>query len=130
MNRYGRSMNYHECGRAAAIGPGAEMAGRTSAAGNDHGRNTMHRIARILAALVVAALTATGAAPAALARVAPPYAPTPVHPGLQVHIVTVGGMPGWQITLIAVAAALTAATLAVVLERARAARRQGTAPAT
>src|SRR5215469_11180422 len=104
MNRYGRSMNYHKCGRAAALAPGAEMAGRTSAAGNDHRRNTMHRIARILAALAAAALAATAAAPAALARVAPPYAPTPARPELRVHTVTAGGMPGWQITLIAVAA--------------------------
>jgi hypothetical protein len=34
-----------------------------------------------------------------------------------------GGMPGWQITLIAVAAALAAATAAVVLDRARTSRR-------
>ena len=32
-------------------------------------------------------------------------------------------MPGWQITLIAVAAALAAAAAAVVLDRARASRR-------
>jgi hypothetical protein len=32
-------------------------------------------------------------------------------------------MPGWQITLIAVAAALTAATVAVFLDRARTSRR-------
>ena len=32
-------------------------------------------------------------------------------------------MPGWQITLIAVAAALVAAALAVLLDRARAARK-------
>jgi hypothetical protein len=39
------------------------------------------------------------------------------------------GMPGWQITLIAAAAAvLAAAVLAMVLDRARAARRQLTAP--
>jgi hypothetical protein len=39
-----------------------------------------------------------------------------------------GGMAGWQITLIAVGAALVAATVAVLLDRARAARRP--APAT
>jgi hypothetical protein len=38
-------------------------------------------------------------------------------------VVTVGGMPGWQITLIAIAAALTAATTAVFLDRVRATRR-------
>ena len=34
-----------------------------------------------------------------------------------------GGMPGWQITLIAVGAALVAAVLAVLLDRAWAARK-------
>jgi hypothetical protein len=38
------------------------------------------------------------------------------------HPAAVGGMPGWQITLIAAAAALAAATLAVIVYRARAAR--------
>jgi hypothetical protein len=40
-----------------------------------------------------------------------------------------GGMPGWQITLIAVAAAILAAAVAVILDRASAARRHRTAPA-
>jgi hypothetical protein len=38
-------------------------------------------------------------------------------------VVTAGGIVGWQITLIALAAALVAATVAVWLDRARAARR-------
>ena len=37
--------------------------------------------------------------------------------------VVVGGMPGWQIALIAAGAALLAATLAVLADRARAAHR-------
>lgn len=41
--------------------------------------------------------------------------PPPVAPAA-------GGMPGWQITLIAVGAALVAAVLAVVADRARSAR--------
>jgi hypothetical protein len=45
-----------------------------------------------------------------------------------IHTVVTGGMPGWQITLIAAGAALLAATLAVLLDRARAARRHVTAP--
>lgn len=45
-------------------------------------------------------------------------APGPVP----VHTVVVGGMPGWQIALIAVGAALVAATVAVLLDRARTAR--------
>jgi hypothetical protein len=39
-------------------------------------------------------------------------------------------MPGWQITLIAAGAAPLAATLAVLLDRARAARQHRTAPTT
>jgi hypothetical protein len=42
--------------------------------------------------------------------------------------IVVGGMPGWQIALIAAGAALLTATLAVVADRARAAHRK-TAPA-
>ena len=38
-------------------------------------------------------------------------------------VVTAGGIAGWQITLIALGAALVAATAAVWLDRARAARR-------
>jgi hypothetical protein len=40
-----------------------------------------------------------------------------------VHTVVVGGMPGWQIALIAAAAALAAATVAVLLDRAWAAHK-------
>jgi hypothetical protein len=49
-------------------------------------------------------------------------APQPAPAGL--HAVVVGGMPGWQITLIAVAAALAAAAVAVLADRARAARQE------
>jgi hypothetical protein len=45
--------------------------------------------------------------------------PAPAGP----HAV-VGGMPGWQITLIAVGAALAAAAVAVLADRARAARQE------
>jgi hypothetical protein len=44
-------------------------------------------------------------------------------PPPQVHVVVSGGMPGWQIALIAVGAALAAAVIAVMLDRSRAARR-------
>jgi hypothetical protein len=60
--------------------------------------------------------------------------PPPGNPGVpaqapsQIHAIVTGGMPGWQITLIAAAAALLAAVLAVLLDRARAARRHLTAP--
>jgi hypothetical protein len=45
-----------------------------------------------------------------------------------VPAVIAGGMPGWQIALIAVAAAVVAAAVAVFLDRARAARRHHPAP--
>lgn len=55
----------------------------------------------------------------------------PVHqaPGpVPVHTVVVGGMPGWQIALIAAAATLAAA-VGVLVNRARAARRKSAAAA-
>ena len=42
-------------------------------------------------------------------------------------MIAAGGMPGWQITLIALAAALVAATAAVFLDRTRASRRSASA---
>ena len=51
------------------------------------------------------------------------------HPTV-VHTVVTSGMAGWLITLIAVGAALLAATVAVFMDRARAAHRRLTVPAT
>jgi len=48
----------------------------------------------------------------------------PAPPVTTTHTVVVGGMPGWQITLIAASAAVLATTLALILDRARTARRQ------
>jgi hypothetical protein len=45
------------------------------------------------------------------------------QPPPQVHTIVTGGMPGCQITLIAVAAAVIAAIVAVIVDWARAARR-------
>jgi hypothetical protein len=42
-------------------------------------------------------------------------------------VVSSGGMAGWQLALIAIGAALLAATVAVVLDRARATRRAAAA---
>jgi hypothetical protein len=42
-------------------------------------------------------------------------------------VIAAGGMPGWQITLIALAAALAAATATVFLDRTRASRRSASA---
>jgi len=75
------------------------------------------------------ALTATTAAFAY--DVPAPGGPAfPVQPPPQVHTVVTGGMPGWQITLIALASAVLAAALAITVDRARAAHRQLTAPNT
>ena len=91
-------------------------------------RDTAARLRRLIVAL--AAVTGgvlgwAGAVPAASASIIPvpadgPYGPAPAP---AVQVIAAGGMPGWQIILIAVAAALAAAATAVVLDRARARRR-------
>jgi hypothetical protein len=90
--------------------------------------NTAARLRRLIVALAVVTcgvLGWAGAVPAASASIIPvpadgPYGPAPAP---AVRLITAGGMPGWQITLIAVAAALAAAATVVVLDRARASRR-------
>ena len=52
-----------------------------------------------------------------------PSAPVPATVRTVSHTVVLGGMPGWQIALIAIGAALLAATAAVLADRARATRR-------
>jgi hypothetical protein len=53
-----------------------------------------------------------------------PYGPAlGVPPPPAVPVIPAGGMPGWQITVIALAAALVAATAAVFLDRMRSSRR-------
>jgi hypothetical protein len=88
----------------------------------------LRRAAAALAGLACAGLALVVAAPAAFAMIpgdggaggtAGPVTVPAVTP-----TVVVGGMPGWQIALIAVGAALLAATLAVLADRARTARRQ------
>jgi hypothetical protein len=106
-----------------------------------NGIQHIRRLARTLAGLAFALLAFAAAAPAALAS--GPQPPVPAYwykhsflpPGqvvgpvykvpapVPVHIVLIGGMPGWQITLVAVGAALLAAATAVLVDRARAARR-------
>jgi hypothetical protein len=92
-------------------------------------RQAAARLRRLAAALVAVtcALLASAVVPAAsaaeLVRDPPGGAgPAPV-PAPAVPVVTVGGMPGWQITLIAVGAALVTALAAVFLDRVLAARR-------
>jgi hypothetical protein len=109
----------------------------------------IRRLAAALAALASALLAIAAAAPAAFAVGPPPpvgpngyiipSAGPPIrepHPLLPpghfvgpvykvpVHTAVIGGMPGWQITLIAIGAALLAATVAVVVYRAWTTRRK------
>jgi hypothetical protein len=84
--------------------------------------NRISRIRRTLAVLAGALLASAGAAPTAFAMTEPPGG-SDGSSAPPVQLITVGGMPGWQIALIALGAALFAAVAAVVLDRARAARR-------
>jgi hypothetical protein len=103
--------------------------------------NPIRRIRRLAAALTGLAgalLASAAAAPAAFASGQPPLPPgwnkhpplPPAHVHQLVHIpvpvrtVVIGGMAGWQIALIAVGAALLAATLAVLTDRAWTAHRK------
>jgi hypothetical protein len=90
----------------------------------------LRRLAAALAAVTCTLLASAAAImPAAWAAVnyipndSPEQAPAD-------GVVTAGGMPGWQITLIALGAALIAAAAAVLLDRARAARRAASAATT
>ena len=90
----------------------------------------MNRIRRLAAAPAGVLLALAGAAPAALAQQFPPRPPgwdrhSPLPPShwdepvnIPVRTVIIGGMPGWQIAVIAIGAALLAATAAVLLDRA------------
>jgi hypothetical protein len=90
----------------------------------------IRRLAAVLAGLACAWLGIAAAAPAAFAMIPGPpasestsVAPAPAVPAVT-HIVVTGGMPGWQIALIAIGAALLAAATAVLADRAWAARRK------
>ena len=92
----------------------------------------IHHLIGILAAGACALLAFAAASPALAQTISVPhYGPpaniVPAQVPAQVHTVIAGGMPGWQITLIALAAALGAATVAVVLDRTRASHRSASA---
>ena len=91
----------------------------------------LRRVAAVLTAATCALLASVAIIPAAFATLIPPpggqYGPTRVAPA-SVHVITTGGMAGWQITLIALGAALLAAAAAVLLDRALVARRTASAP--
>jgi hypothetical protein len=84
--------------------------------------NRIRHLTYTLAGLA-ALILGPGTVPAFAERV-PPHGtgdyPQQVTPA---HVVVTGGMPGWQITLIAAGTALLAAALAVIADRARTAHR-------
>jgi hypothetical protein len=84
------------------------------------------QVAAVLAAVICGLLASAAAIPAASAQPIPvgdggatSVAPVPGT----ARVVTVGGMAGWQITLIALGAALVAAAATLLLDRALAAHR-------
>lgn len=90
--------------------------------------NPVRYLSRVATVLAGALLALAAAVPPALAlerppmpssgwRKHPPWPPAHLPGPGSVHTVVVGGMPGWQITLIAVGAALAAATVAVFADR-------------
>ena len=103
----------------------------------------LRHLASVLAGLAGVLLASAIAVPAAFAGTNPipdptgyvsdPYigtAPIVPVPSAIVRVINTGGMPGWQITLIAIGAALLAAAVAVLLDRARATRRNPVTAAT
>jgi hypothetical protein len=91
--------------------------------------NNMKPISRIrrplavLAGLAGALLALAGAAPAFAMTLPPPGGSDGTSAHAPVQVITEGSMPGWQIALIALGAALVAAVTAVLLDRAQLARR-------
>jgi hypothetical protein len=91
-------------------------------------RTRLRQLAALLATVACGLLASVAAVPAAFANPIPigdqpGTAPATPVPATTVRVIATGGMPGWQITLIAVGAALLAAAAAVLLDRALAARR-------
>lgn len=86
----------------------------------------IRRFTTFLAGLACALLASAAVAAPSFAMVPHPGAPAVVPPGPVTDTIAAGGMPGWQITLIAVGAALVTAIAAVFLDRARTARRNMT----
>ena len=96
---------------------------------------SLSQLGAVLASLAVIAVSFASSALASTSVVpvpgsggggaGPDGTPAPVT---VVHTVVVGGMPGWQIALIAVVAALFTAIAAVLVERSRTARRRPVRP--
>jgi len=99
---------------------------------------SLSRLAAVLASLAIIAVSLASSASASTSMFPEPgsnggtgpVTPAPVTPApvTEVHTVVVGGMPGWQIALIAVVAALVTAIAAVLVERSRTARRRPVRP--
>jgi hypothetical protein len=92
-----------------------------------HAAAGLRRITAALAAVAGGVLAWAAAVPAASASIIPvpadgPYGPAPAP---AVRVITAGGMPGWQVALIAVCAAVAAAAAAVRLDRTLTAGRAG-----
>ena len=90
------------------------------------GGKRLGRLTTALAAFTAGLVVSTAAATAALASPKPIQEGgdiTPIQTFPVTRSVVVGGMPGWQIALIAAGTALIAAALAVLADRARAAHR-------
>ena len=93
-----------------------------------HAAAWLRRIIAALAAVAGGVLAWAAAVPASASIIpVPPDGPYGPAAAPAVRVITAGGMPGWQITLIAIAAALVAATAAVFLERVRISRRSASA---
>ena len=86
----------------------------------------LRRLAAALAALTCALLASAAIIPGASAMIVIPPGGGGTAPAPAVPVIS-GGMAGWQITLIALGAALVAAIAAVFLDRALAARRAASA---
>jgi hypothetical protein len=87
---------------------------------------SLRRLGLMLASLVAIGLGFAGSASAATTVIpvgGSGGSPAPA-PATVVRTVVVGGMPGWQIALIAVVAALVAGIAAVLADRARSTRRR------
>ena len=93
---------------------------------------SLSRLGVVLAGLAVVAVSLASSASASTTMIPAGdgggATATDTGPVTVVHTVVVGGMPGWQIALIAVVAALVTAFAAIVIERTRAARRRPVRP--
>jgi MFS family permease len=91
----------------------------------------LSRLATVLAAAISGLLASAVAATAAFANPIPvgdgDTSPITQVPPATVRVISVGGMAGWQVALIAAGAALAAAAAAVLADRKLAGRRSVTA---